>query len=287
MTRLPVLIAAVLLAADVSAQGQGDVVRVMSFNIRYDNPADGPNAWPHRKDWVSEIIDRDADVLGMQEVVKNQLDDLAARLPGFEFYGAGRDDGKEAGEFVPLAWRKDRFTAAGKGVFWLSETPDQAGSKSWDAALPRVSTWARLKDVATGQTFLLVNTHFDHRGEQARRESAKLLRTWIGQNAKGDAVILTGDFNTMPDSVPYRSLTAEGEGTTLRDARLAAEKPEGPESTWNGFMTVIPGRRIDFVFTSGPAEVTGFRTLDETREGRFPSDHLPITASVKVGQRAD
>jgi endonuclease/exonuclease/phosphatase family metal-dependent hydrolase len=139
----------------------------------------------------------------------------------------------------------------------------------------------------TGRTFLLVNTHFDHRGEEARRESAKLLRSWVEKNAKGDAVILTGDFNTTPNSVPYRNLTADGEGAALRDARLAAEKPQGPESTWNGFMAIIPGRRIDFVFTAGPVEVTGFRTIDEMREGRFPSDHLPIAATVKVGVRGE
>lgn len=275
-----------IVAASSRAQEQGDVVRVMSFNIRYDTPADGVNAWPHRKDWVAEIIDREADLAGMQEVVKHQLDGLKGRLPEFEFYGAGRDDGKEAGEFVPIAWRKERFTAAEKGVFWLSETPDVAGSKGWDAALPRVSTWARLKDSATGKTFLFVNTHFDHRGEQARRESAKLLRRWIEENAKGDPVVLTGDFNTTPKSVAYRNL-AEGEGVALRDARLAVEKPEGSESTWNGFTAIVPGRRIDFVFTSGAAGATGFRTIDEMREGRFPSDHCPVVATVKIGTKGD
>ncbi|HEX6985041.1 MAG TPA: endonuclease/exonuclease/phosphatase family protein, partial [Planctomycetaceae bacterium] len=165
----------------------------------------------------------------------------------------------------------------------LSETPE-APSKGWDADLPRVTTWARLKDAETGKTFLAVNTHFDHRGEQARRESGTLLRTWIEKNAQGDPVILTGDFNTLPDSVPYRNLTAGEEGAALRDARLAVERPDGPESTWNGFKEIVPCRRIDFIFTRGPVEVTGFRTLDESREGRFPSDHLPIAATVKVGE---
>lgn len=286
MSRIAVAIVVVLSGPFGFAQERGDTIRVMSFNIRYDTPADGANAWPHRKDWVAEIIGREADLAGMQEVVKNQLDDLEARLPEFEFYGAGRDDGKEAGEFVPIAWRKGRFAVAEKGVFWLSETPDVAGSKGWDAALPRVSTWARLKDSVTGKTFLFVNTHFDHRGEQARRESARLLRRWIGENAKGDPVVLTGDFNTTPKSVPYRNL-AEGEGVAIKDARLAVEKPEGPESTWNGFMAIVPGRRIDFVFTSGAAAATGFRTIDEMREGRFPSDHCPIVAAVKVGAKGD
>ncbi len=270
----PIIACAVLFAAASTALGEeGVTVNVMSFNIRYDNPADGPDAWPHRKDWVAEIIREQADVVGMQEVKKNQLDELKTLLPNYEFYGVGRDDGKEAGEYVPLAWKKDRFEATEKGVFWLSETPDKP-SNGWDADLNRVSTWVRLKDKQSGKQILVLNTHFDHRGEQARRESGKLMREWVSKNAKGDAVIVTGDFNTMASSVPYKNLTADAGKMTLRDSRVLATKPEGPESTWNGFKEIVPGRRIDFIFTTAPVEVQGYRTLDETREGRFPSDHF-------------
>ncbi|MGC1272125.1 MAG: endonuclease/exonuclease/phosphatase family protein [Planctomycetaceae bacterium] len=282
MKRLVVIVAGMMLGAFGTRLEADDAVSVTSFNIRYNNPADGPNAWPHRQDWVAEIIRKNADVVGLQEVRKDQLDDLKERLPDYEFYGVGRDDGKEAGEFVPLAWKKDRFTATEKGEFWLSETPGEP-SKGWDAQLPRVTTWVRLKDDTTGKTLLAVNTHFDHRGNPARRESGTLIQKWIAAHAKGDAVVLTGDFNTLPDSPPYRNLTAEANGITLRDARLAVDDPQGPDSTWNGFKEIAPGRRIDFVFTTGPATVTAFRTLDETREGRFPSDHLPIVATVKLG----
>jgi len=274
---------AVLFAVGSTALGEEDVtVNVMSFNVRYDNPADGPDAWPHRKDWVAEIIREHADIVGMQEVRKNQLDELKERLAGYEFYGVGRDDGKEAGEYVPLAWKKDRFEATDKGVFWLSETPD-VPSNGWDADLNRVSTWARLKDKQTGRQFLVLNTHFDHRGEQARRESGNLLRKWIAENANGDPAIVTGDFNMTAKSVPYKNLTTDAGKTTLRDSRLLAKRPDGPESTWNGFKEVVPGRRIDFIFSTAPVEVQSYRTLDATREGRFPSDHLPIVASLKVG----
>lgn len=282
MKRLVVIVAGVVLGAIGTQLKADDAVRVMSFNIRYNNPADGPNAWPHRKDWVAEIIREHADVAGLQEVRKEQLDDLKERLPGYEFYGVGRDDGQEAGEFVPLAWKKDRFTAIDKGVFWLSETPGEPGSKGWDAQLPRVSTWARLDDKQTGETFLVVNTHFDHRGRKAREESGTLIRKWVDEHAKGDPVILTGDFNTLPDSAPYRNLTADMGATTLRDARPAVDNPQGPDSTWNGFDEVAPGRRIDFIFTRGAAKPSAFRTLDETRDGRFPSDHLPIVATLNL-----
>ncbi len=282
----PIVSLAVLFSIASVAVGQEDQssVNVMSFNIRFDNPADGPDAWPHRKDWVAEIIREHADIVGMQEVKKNQLDDLKERLPNYEFYGVGRDDGNEAGEYVPLAWKQDRFEAVEKGVFWLSETPDEP-SNGWDANLNRISTWARLKDKQSAKQVLVLNTHFDHQGEQARRESAKLMREWVAKHAKDDAVIVTGDFNTTAKSVPYKNLTADSGATTLRDSRMLAKTPEGPESTWNGFKEIVPGRRIDFIFTTAPVEVRDYRTLDETREGRFSSDHLPIVATLNIGSQ--
>ncbi len=278
-----VMLATTAAAQDAAPAQEPRSVNVMSFNVRYDNPADGPNAWPHRRDWVAEIVGKHAQVVGMQEVLKRQLDDLKTRLPEFEFYAVGRDDGKEAGESVPVGWIRTRFEPVEKGTFWLSPTPDVPGSKGWDAALPRVATWVRLKDRVEQKTFLFVNVHFDHKGEQARRESAKVLKSWIAGHAKGDPVILTGDFNAGPDSVAYKTLTAEGEGMTLQDARFDASRPEGPASTWNGFQAVAENVRIDFVFEAGPVEALGFRTLDETRDGRFPSDHLPIVATVVFG----
>ncbi len=282
MRALVVFVSALASLSTAFAQEKDATVNVMSFNVRYDNPADGPDAWPHRKDWVAEIVREHADVVGMQEVKKNQLDDLKKRLPDFEFYGVGRDDGKEAGEYVPLAWKKDRFEAVEKGVFWLSETPDTP-SNGWDAKLNRVSTWVRLKDRKTDKLLLVLNTHFDHQGERARRESGKLMRTWAVTHADGNPVIITGDFNASATSVPYKNVTADAGAMTLRDSRLLAKTPEGPESTWNGFKEVVPGRRIDFIFSTAPVEVRGYRTLDETRGGRFPSDHLPIVATLKVG----
>ena len=277
------LVCGILAAGTIRAAEPEGEIAVMSFNIRYNNPNDGPNAWPHRADWVAEIIESNADLVGMQEVEHNQLVDLKRLLPGFAFYGVGREDGEKAGEYVPIAWRKARFTPVEKGSFWLSETPETP-SKSWDSSLKRVTTWVRLEEGGSGETLLMVNTHFDHRGEVARRKSAELIRNWIAAHRKGGPVLLTGDFNTLPDSRPYRILT-QGEGVAgLADARLAVETPEGPESTWNGFEAIVPGRRIDFIFAAGPIAVKSFRTIDERREGRFPSDHLPIVARVLTGE---
>ena len=276
-------------------------LRVMSFNIRYANAGDvaAGNGWPGRRETVAQMIAENADIVGTQEVLAGQLDDLTQRLPEFTWEGVGRSDGKRAGEFTPVGYRTDRFTRTDGGTFWLSQTPEIAGSVGWDAQLPRIATWVRLVDRHSGQNLLAVNVHFDHRGTQARLESAKLLRAWIAAHAAGNAVVLTGDFNTLPDSAPYGALTAQTStdqtGTAagddaLRDARGQVAAPQGPEATWNGFSQVVPGQRIDFIFLHGPATATAFRTLEthiaDTQPARFPSDHLPITASVALGPAA-
>ena len=273
--------------------GDEAAFRVMTFNIRFDNPADGENAWPRRRDWVAEIIrEQRTDIAGLQEALRRQIDDLQERLPGYEWYGVGRDDGRDRGEYVPIFYRKERFELVDKGTFWLSPTPDEPGSRGWDAQLPRTTTWLRLKDRTTGRTLTAFNTHFDHRGAQARDESARLLLVKVREIAGEDPVVLTGDFNTVPTTEPYRILT----GTTrraggneadaappvvpLRDAeRISSARPEGPNSTWNGFREIVPQMKIDYIFTLG-FDVRSHRIIDERREGRFPSDHLPVAATL-------
>jgi endonuclease/exonuclease/phosphatase family metal-dependent hydrolase len=174
-----------------------------------------------------------------------------------------------------------------QGTFWLSETPDLAGSRSWDAALPRIVTWGRLRDRRSGAAFYLFNTHFDHRGETARRESAGLLLRKVAEIAgRAGPVIVTGDFNATPDSDPYRVLTSPGppgEHSGLVDALLASERPHhGPTSSWNAFKAIEAGRRIDFVLVRPPVAVLQHGILSDTFDGRFPSDHLPVVADVTV-----
>ena len=259
---------------------------VMTWNIRYDNRGDGANAWRHRRDWVAEIIRREQpDVLGLQEVLLGQLDDLRKSLPEFAVYGVGRDDGKQRGEFVPIFYRKDRLKLLDSGTFWLSPTPEQAGSKGWDAAITRIASWVKLKEKQTGKTFYVINTHFDHRGATARSESAKLLVKQLREQFADHPVILTGDFNTTPGSAPYQTLvTVEGEKLSIFGDTFttSATKPEGPDSTWNGFTRIVPKQRIDFIFTTPTIEVLTHRTLDDQREERFPSDHLPVVTKLRL-----
>ena len=178
-------------------------LNVMSWNIRYDNPRDGVNAWKNRKDWVAEIITtQKVDIVGLQEVLLRQLDDLKKRLPEMDVYGVGRDDGKSRGEFAPIFFPQERFDLLDKSTFWLSRTPDKVGSRDWDAAITRIASWVKLKDRNTGRVFYVINTHFDHRGEKARAESAALLAKQLREKFTEHPVILTGDFNTTPDSLP-------------------------------------------------------------------------------------
>lgn len=267
-------------------------LNVMTWNIRFNNPRDGENAWPNRKDWVAEIIRREkADVIGLQEVLKGQLDDLTERMPGMEAYGVGRDDGKTKGEYSPLLYRRDRFELLAKSTFWLSKTPDVPGSKDWDAAITRIASWVKLKDKRTARVFYVINTHFDHVGDEARAQSAALLVKKLRQEFDDHPVILTGDFNTLPGTEPYVTLTSPSKepGRSFQDAKsVSTTDPAGPDSTWCGFKEVIPGRRIDFIFVTPGVKVRSHRTLTDRREGRFPSDHLPVKAEVQLpGNQGD
>jgi endonuclease/exonuclease/phosphatase family metal-dependent hydrolase len=280
--------------ANAKADPAGELA-VMTFNIRYDNPGDGKNAWPHRRDDVAEFIKRQQpDLLGLQEALHGQIADLKERLgDAYDWYGVGRDDGKEKGEFAPVFFRRARFEIQDKGSFWLSETPDKIGSKGWDAALPRVATWLKLKDKTTDKPLLFANVHFDHRGQQARRDSARLMRRKLLELAGDAPIVLVGDFNATPDSSPHAALvdkanlkSAEKEPVTaavFRDARDLVAKPAGPDSTWNGFVKTSKGARIDHVFVDRHWKVASYAVFDErTKDGRFYSDHYPIVVKVRT-----
>ena len=261
-------------------------VTVMSWNIRYNNPDDGVNAWPHRKDWVAEIISENkVDIAGFQEVLVGQLEDLKQRLPEMDAYGVGRDDGQAAGEFSPIFYRRDRFELLEKSTFWLSPTPEQIGSKGWDAALPRIASWLKLKDRQSGIVFFVVNTHFDHKGSQARTESAGLIVRKLREEFSEHPVVLTGDFNTTPKTPPYQRLVhtdSAGEAVFVDTFQHSIFEPEGPNSTWNGFKEIAPDQRIDFIFSSSSIKVQHLRILTDQRDGRFPSDHLPVVSEIEL-----
>jgi endonuclease/exonuclease/phosphatase family metal-dependent hydrolase len=274
-------------AADPPAAADPLSVRVMSFNIRYGTAKDGEDSWDKRQDFVIDTVRAyNPDLLGGQEVLADQADFLRQRLPEYGFVGGGRDDGQRKGEFSPILFRKDRFELLAHGQWWLSPTPEKVGSKGWDAALPRVVTWARLKDRPSGVTLLYYNTHWDHMGKVARVESGKLMRKLI-EDSRGDSalpVIVTGDFNSTEESEQYRTLTAgDGAGLKLIDAYREIHPQRRPdEASFNGFKGTREGLRIDWVLHSPEWSAKG-AAIDRTQKnGRTPSDHYPVTAELEL-----
>ena len=281
---LPLLAAACGQGGRQASVQADEPVRVMTFNIRYDNPADSLDNWAYRKDRAAKAIRfYDADIAGTQEVLHNQLEDLRQRLPGYEVIGVGREDGKEKGEYSALWYRKDRFTAKESGWFWLSETPEVAGSKGWDGACERIATWAKLQDKLTGQELFVLNTHLDHVGVEARREGVKLVLDKV-QELGGDLpVIVTGDFNAEPESGVIKQVTDAANPEHLTDARTVAALVYGPDWTFHDFgrVPMDQRQRIDYVFVKNGLEVLKYGILAETEGDAFLSDHAPVLVSVK------
>ena len=259
--------------------------RVMTFNIRLDLAQDGVNSWDNRKaNFVSMIAFHKADIIGLQEAQKHQIDYIQQSLPGYSWFGLGRDDGKEAGEFTAIFYRKDRFDTLETSAFWCSETPDHPGL-GWDAAYQRITTVGKFSDKITGKTFYLFNTHLDNEGEIARLESAKLIKSRMEKLGKDFPLILTGDFNSFPDSPPYKVIVSRSDSDSsfeLFDSRkISQSKPHGPSGTFTGFdLNARPNEPIDFIFVKKGITVLSHGTLSDSFDGYLPSDHYPVLAEI-------
>lgn len=255
----------------------------MTFNIRYNTEKDGINKWDNRKDRAAEMVKfYEADFCGMQEALIGQINDLQERLPDYEHFGLGRDDGKEKGEFSPIFYNKTKFKLLKQETFWLSETPEKP-SKGWDANLPRVVTWGYFKDLKSKSKFYVFNTHYDHIGKVARAESSKLVLKKIKEIAGSENAILMGDFNATPSDEPIKIIM---EGLT-ESSKLTQAPHFGPESTFNGFENKEQdNRRIDYIFVNNPKlKVFKHATLTNTWAGLFASDHHPVMAVISLGKK--
>lgn len=258
-------------------------LKVMSFNIRYDNPGDGINAWNNRASLVFSFLnEQQADIIGFQEVQKHQLDQLSKELETYDYVGVGRDDGKEQGEFVPVFYNKNTYELLASSSFWLSETPEIAGSMSWGAVYPRVVTWVALKDKQRGYIFYVFNTHFSHVSAFARNKSSILLLNKINTIAGEAPVILCGDFNAQPSERMYKTITDNWtDHHQLRDSRLLPSiKTDTNQQTFNGFNSSTDKIVIDHIFVNGFFDVNSFKTSHIKKEHVYISDHYPIVADL-------
>lgn len=255
-------------------------LQFMTYNIRYDNPADGENQWSQRRSAVVELIrDYAPQVLGIQEGLHRQVVFLDSSLVDYTYVGVGRDDGKQKGEYSAIYFDTTRVQCLESGTFWLSETPEQI-SVGWDAALERVCTWGRFLDKQSSREYYVFNTHFDHKGSVARQESAKLIIHKIKElNPASLPVVLMGDFNAQPAEAPIQVLV-----TYVQDALpVAPQKPIDPAGTFNGFDPASPmERRIDYIFTRG-VETIAYEHIDRRRADELHvSDHLPVYLKARI-----
>ncbi|MDH3243720.1 MAG: endonuclease/exonuclease/phosphatase family protein [Saprospiraceae bacterium] len=258
-------------------------IPVMTFNIRYDNPADGEHSWAARRNHVTEIIkDYDPAFLGLQEALEHQCEELANSLTGYRWIGVGREDGKSEGEYVPIFYKHKVWKLLDHGHFWLSESPDRP-SQGWDAALPRMVTWGKFRARKSNREFFVFNTHFDHRGEQARTESARLIKIQIAAIAGDKPIVLMGDFNAIPTSDAYRELTQFDMMRTLADGRLfSSTEPKGPRGTSSSFeiQEEYSKEPIDYIFCSPNVLVNSFEVITRSWNRKYASDHFAVFARV-------
>jgi endonuclease/exonuclease/phosphatase family metal-dependent hydrolase len=262
---------------------------VMSFNIRYGTANDGENRWENRRQMVFDVIaEHRPDVLGLQEALKFQIDAILAGVPGYVLIGVGREDGREKGEYSCILYRTDRLDAAASGTFWLSDTPDVPGSITWGNACTRVCTWGRFVDRATGRGFCMYNTHLDHVSQPAREKGAAQIARHIAEQAQGTPYILTGDFNAGEGNPAIRYLKGEqpldGQtvGVTLQDSFRIVHPDEKEVCTFNSFGGRTNGDKIDYIFVGPGWKVLEAAILKTNIDGRYPSDHYPLTARLRL-----
>jgi endonuclease/exonuclease/phosphatase family metal-dependent hydrolase len=262
----------------------------MSFNIRYGTAKDGENRWALRRDLVARLMrEHRPDVAGLQEALRFQLDELRAALPHYGEMGAGRDDGVEAGEYAAILYDRRRFACDEGGTYWLSETPDVPGSRSWGAACTRICTWARLIERSSGRGLYVFNVHLDHVSEEARTRGIEVALRRMNTLARNEPVILLGDFNAPPESAAILSVLARSsaadDGTgeaarrfSFRDTFGELHRGATGTGTFNEFKGVTSGPRIDYIFATPDLVPRETCVLHDNDGGRYPSDHFPVLA---------
>lgn len=289
---LEILLLGLAITACAQADRSTHPTAVMTFNVRYGTANDGANAWPNRVGLVTDLIrDHAPDVLGVQEALRFQLDEIRDRLPEFAAVGVGRDDGGEAGEYAAILYRTERFALERTGTFWFSDTPDVPGSVSWGNRITRICTWAYLTDRETRAKLYVYNVHFDHESQPSRERAAHMLASRIASRGTDDPVIVLGDFNAGEGNPAIRFLTANPDALPptpsdgvrpagLADTYRAIHPTDTVVGTFNAFRGERHGEKIDWILISPHWSVLDAAILRDEVEGRYPSDHFPVTALV-------
>ena len=271
----------IVCSINLFAQPQSSV-RVMTYNIRLDVAIDGENRWDNRKEHFASMIRYyHPDIVGLQETQKHQIEYLAQVLPDYVWFGVGRDDGKTEGEFMAIFYRKEKFDTIRTSTFWCSQTPSHPGL-GWDAACNRIVTWGEFKEKKTKQNFFFFNTHLDHLGKIARKESARLLKDSIDVITNREPVVITGDFNSHPSDDPYQTIISNKSKRKFIDTRFhSLQQHHGPNGTFNAFnIQKYADEPIDYIFVSEGTTVLSHGTLTDSFYGRIPSDHFPVITEI-------
>lgn len=272
-------LATALLCLAAALPASAETLRVMSFNVRYAAKSDGLDIWENRRDFLVETIRKhNPDLIGTQELLYVQGQYIDQAMPEYKWFGVSRR-GNQEDEHMGVFYRTDRLTLVDSGNYWLSLTPERAGSSAWNMSLPRMATWGMFEIKATGQKFLFTNTHFAHRREDdhARRMSARVIANRLALYEETLPLVVTGDFNAPAEGGAYETMTA-----VMKDAWTSAVKKSGPEGTFHGFKGTPGAARIDWILYRAPWKVLEAHTLTDNRDGRYPSDHFPILAVFEL-----
>jgi endonuclease/exonuclease/phosphatase family metal-dependent hydrolase len=281
--------AIVILAAALSAPaGEGSntrdlSVKLLSFNIRYGTANDGDNSWPHRRQFVCDVVrDQAADFCGLQESLRFQIDAIREAVSEYAEHGCGRDDGKTKGEYSSILYLKDRWKLDRGDTLWLSDTPTEPGSTSWGNTIPRIVTWGRFVDKETGRAIYVFNTHLDHRSQPSREKSAEFIARLIAREATDAPIVLMGDLNAGEQNPAITHLRGqEGNGPVRLVDTFRILHPEAQNvGTFNGFTGRTDGEKIDYVFADPSAKVKSAEIVRTHRDSRYPSDHFPVSAEL-------
>jgi endonuclease/exonuclease/phosphatase family metal-dependent hydrolase len=250
-------------------------LKVISFNIRYGTAEDGDNSWENRKQILFDLLMKEkADVIGLQEALRSQLDEIKSIFPFYAELGVGREDGKTEGEYSAILFLKNKFVIEDTGYFWFSDKPDEPGSKTWGNNVTRICTWVLLKDKAAKNDFYFYNLHLDHESQNSREKSVDQLLRHI--QGKKYPVIITGDFNAGEDNTAIKNILSAG----LTDSFRKLHPDEKEVNTYHAFKGTVEGDKIDFIFCSKEIKIYKSEILRTNKEGKYPSDHFPINAVV-------